>query len=69
MPDSATRRTASGNRGPRVPDEDRIIGEVRLYALARLQHAPRVPEYAPAAVAIGDGYDRAGTDTGIIEID
>jgi hypothetical protein len=57
------------NRGPRVPDEDRIIGEVRLYALARLQHAPQVPAYAPAAVTVGDGYERARTDTGIIEID
>ena len=57
------------NRGPRVPDEDRIIGETRLFALARLQHAPRVPVYpaagsrAPAAVSVGR------PDSGIIEID
>jgi hypothetical protein len=51
------------NRGPRVPDEDRIIGETRLYALARLQHAPRVPAYTPAAVSVGR------SDSGIIEID
>jgi hypothetical protein len=57
------------NRGPRVPDEDRVIGEVQLYALARLRDAPAPRAYAPAAVAL-DPYERArSVDTGIIEID
>jgi hypothetical protein len=58
------------NRGPRVPDEDRVIGEVQLYALARLRDAgPRA--FAPAPVAVAaDSYPRTRpVDTGIIEID
>jgi hypothetical protein len=59
------------NRGPRVPDEDRIIGETRLYALARLQRAPQVAGYAaaPVPVTVGESYERARADSGIIEID
>jgi hypothetical protein len=57
------------NRGPRVPDEDRVIGEVQLYALARLRNAAPRPAYVPAPVAVGaDAYERP-RDTGIIEID
>jgi hypothetical protein len=51
------------NRGGRVPDEDRIIGEVQGHALARLRPTAPRPAYAPAmAVA-------RPVDTGIIEID
>ncbi len=58
------------NRGPRVPDEDRVIGEVQLYAVARLRNAPPRPAYAPALAGAGDGYDRPrAVDSGIIEID
>ena len=57
------------NRGARVPDEDRVIGEVQLYALARLRDAPPPRAYAPAAV-LSETYERARVpDTGIIEID
>src|SRR4029450_3262304 len=31
------------NHGGRVPDEDRVIGEVQLYALGRLRNAPPRP--------------------------
>jgi hypothetical protein len=58
------------NRGPRVPEEDRVIGEVQLYAVARLRNAPPRPAYAPALAVAGDGYERVRpVDTGIIEID
>ena len=60
------------NHGPRVPDEDRVIGEVQVYAVARLRNAPPRPAYAPALATAGsgDGYERARpVDTGIIEID
>jgi hypothetical protein len=58
------------NRGGRVPDEDRVIGEVQLYALARLRDAPPPRAYAPAAVVLSETYERARVpDTGIIEID
>jgi hypothetical protein len=64
------------NHGPRVPDEDRVIGEVQVYALARLRNAaPRpayvaVPAPALATAGSGDAYERARpADTGIIEID
>jgi hypothetical protein len=60
------------NHGPRVPDEDRVIGEVQVYAVARLRNAPPRPAYAPALAggsAGGDGYERPRTaDSGIIEI-
>ena len=58
------------NRGPRVPSEDRVIGEVQLYALGRLREAaPRA--YVPAPIgAAAEPYARARpADTGIIEID
>ncbi len=60
------------NQGPRVPDEDRVIGEVQVYALARLRNAPPPPAYAPALATAGNGdaYERVRpVDTGIIEID
>jgi hypothetical protein len=67
------------NHGPRVPDEDRVIGEVQVYALARLRNAAPRPAYAsvtipapPSALAGagGDGYERPRVaDSGIIEID
>jgi hypothetical protein len=62
------------NHGPRVPDEDRVIGEVQVYALARLRNAPPRPAYAPALTTAGsgtgDGYERPRPiDSGIIEID
>jgi hypothetical protein len=60
------------NHGPRVPDEDRVIGEVQVYAVARLRNAPPRPVYAPALATTGggDAYERARpVDTGIIEID
>jgi len=60
------------NRGPRVPDEDRVIGEVQVYAVERLRNAPARPAYAPALAGAGSGdaYERPRTvDTGIIEID
>ncbi len=62
------------NYGPRVPDEDRVIGEVQVYALARLRNAPPRPPYAPALATagsgLGDGYERPRPiDSGIIEID
>jgi len=60
------------NHGPRVPDEDRVIGEVQAYAVARLRNAPPRQEYAPALATAGSGdaYDRPrAADTGIIEID
>jgi hypothetical protein len=58
------------NRGPRVPDEDRVIGEVQLYALARLRDAaPRVYQPAPVGVA-ADPYARPRpANDGIPEID
>ena len=58
------------NQGPRVPDEDRVIGEVQAYAIARLRSAAPRPVYAPALAGAGDGYDRPrAVDSGIIEID
>ena len=60
------------NRGPCVPDEDRVIGEVQVYAVERLRNAPPRPAYAPALATAGSGeaYERARpVDTGIIEID
>lgn len=60
------------NQGPRVPDEDRVIGEVQVYAIARLRNATPRPVYAPAMATAGsgDGYERTRpVDTGIIEID
>jgi hypothetical protein len=61
--DSLLRLWVRINAGGRVPDEDRVIGEVQVYALARLRPATPRPAYAPAlAVA-------RPVDTGIIEID
>ena len=40
------------NRGPGIPDEDRVISEVQQYALHRLREAP------PAAVAAAAGIER-----------
>ena len=62
------------NQGPCVPDEDRVIGEVQVYALARLRNAPPRQAYAPALATAGsgtgDGYERPRPiDSGIIEID
>jgi hypothetical protein len=58
------------NHGPCVPDEDRIIGEVQVYALARLRNAAPRPAYVAALAGAGDGYDRPrAVDSGIIEID
>jgi hypothetical protein len=60
------------NQGPGVPDEDRVIGEVQVYALSRLRNAPPRPVYAPALAAAGSGdvYERPrAADSGIIEID
>jgi hypothetical protein len=58
------------NRGGRVPDEDRVIGEVQLYAIGRLRNAPPRPAYAPAMAVAGDGFERPrAVDSGIIEID
>jgi hypothetical protein len=62
------------HHGTRVPDEDRVIGEVQVYAVARLRNAAPRPPYPPAlapalaTAGSGDGYERA-RDTGIIEID
>jgi hypothetical protein len=66
------------NYGPRVPDEDRVISEVQVYALARLRNAAPRPAYAPvpvpapalAVASSGDTYERPrAIDSGIIEID
>jgi hypothetical protein len=58
------------NQGPRVPDEDRVIGEVQVYAIARLRNATPRPVFAPALATAGDGYERSrAVDSGIIEID
>ena len=43
------------NRGPGVPDEDRVIGEVQVYAVERLRNAPPRPAYAPALATAGSG--------------
>jgi hypothetical protein len=58
------------NRGPRVPTEDRVIGEVQLYALARLRDAaPSAHTPAPVAVA-ADPYARPRPpNDGIPEMD
>jgi hypothetical protein len=40
------------NRGPSLPDEDRVIGEVQQYALDRLREAP------PAALVAAAGSER-----------
>ena len=46
-----------------------MIGEVQLYALARLRNAAPRPAYVPAPIAVGaEAYERP-RDTGIIEID
>jgi hypothetical protein len=43
------------NRGPSLPDEDRVIGEVQQYALERLREAP------PAALVAAAGVERTRT--------
>jgi hypothetical protein len=60
------------NRGPRVPDEDRVIGEVQLYALSRLRDAAHAREFVPAPVGVvaADPYARTRpSDDGLIEMD
>ncbi len=59
------------NRGPAGPDEDRLVGEVQMFALGRLRDAPREPPPAvPAGAGAGDRARAAGAGgSGIIEID
>jgi hypothetical protein len=58
------------NRGPRVPSEDRVIGEVQLYVLGRLREAaPRAYVPAPIGTAAEPYARPRPADTGIIEID
>ena len=58
------------NRGPGVPDEDRVIGEVqRLRASSACATPPPRPAYAPALATAGSGERARPIDTGIIEID